>query len=349
MSAIPVYQWQPTTAEIARRAGIDPGEVVRFDQNTSPAAPPWVAEVAAAHAAGIHDYPGADYRPLREAIAGYRGVDPEQVVVGAGADELILNAAKAFLGRGRVAAADVPAYPMYRIATMQLGAAFEGVPRDPETLAFPTRDLARAAAAADVTWLCAPHNPVGDSPPVDAVREVAGSAAGVVVVDAAYAEFTGDRWDDLLGGEAVVLGTMSKAFGLAGARVGYAVAPPALAARLDAMRPPGSISSTSAALAIRGLADLDWMRANVAAVERERRSLAGRIEGVGIRVRPTLTNFVLGDVGPAARDVAAHLMDGFGLVVRSFPADHPLSASLRFTVRTPADHDRLIDALERTL
>jgi histidinol-phosphate aminotransferase len=349
MTAVPVYQWQPTTAEIARRAGVGPAEVVRFDQNTSPAAPPWVAEEAAANAAGLHDYPGADYRPLREAIAAYRGVDPAQVVVGAGADELILIVAKAFLGPGRVAAADTPAYPMYRIATLQLGAGFEEVPRDPETLAFPTRGLARAAAAADVTWLCAPHNPVGDSPPPDAVREVTGAAAGVVVVDAAYAEFTGDRWDALLGGEAIVLGTMSKAFGLAGARVGYAVAPAALAVRLDAMRPPGSISSTSAALAIRGLGDLGWMQANVAALDRGRRSLAARIEGLGIRVLPTVTNFVLADIGPGARAAASRLMDGFGLVVRSFPEDHPFATHLRFTVRSPSDHDRLIDALEQIL
>jgi histidinol-phosphate aminotransferase len=349
MTSVPVYQWQPTTPEIARRAGIRPDEVVRFDQNTSPAAPPWVAEEAAAHAGGIHDYPGADYRPLREAIASYRGVDPAQIVVGAGADELILIVAKAFLGPGRVAATDTPAYPMYRIATLQLGATFEEVPRDPETLAFPTRDLARAAAAADVTWLCAPHNPVGDTPPVDAVREVAADAAGVVVVDAAYAEFTGDRWDELLDGGAIVLGTMSKAFGLAGARVGYAVAPPALAPRLDAMRPPGSISSTSAALAIRGLDDPGWMRANVASLSREREALGARLSGLGIRVRPTLTNFVVGEVGPGARDTAARLMDGFGLVVRSFPDGHPFASFLRFTVRTPADHDRLIDALEQTL
>jgi histidinol-phosphate/aromatic aminotransferase/cobyric acid decarboxylase-like protein len=91
------------------------------------------------------------------------------------------------------------------------------------------------------------------------------------------------------------------------------------------------------------------MRANVATLSRERESLAARLARVGIRVRPTVTNFVLAEVGPGAPAAAARLMDGYGLVVRSFPEDHPLADSLRFTVRTPSDHDRLIDALEQIL
>jgi histidinol-phosphate aminotransferase len=351
MSQIPVYQWPPTIPEIARRAGILPSEVIRFDQNASPHAPPWVVEEATRSAAAVHEYPGGGYPELREAVGAYLDIAPERVVVGAGADELLLIAAKAFLGRGGVAVADVPTYGMYRIATLQMGAAFTGLPRDPETLEFPTADLARAAARADVTWLCLPNNPVGDRPGDDQVEEVLAAAGGVVVIDGAYAEFTGDRWRRLAGsdGSVVVIGTLSKAFGLAGIRVGYAVASEPLVARLHQMRPPGSISVISAALAIRGLADLSWMKANVAVICREREELAARLARLGLQIRPTVTNFVLARAGAMAPEIGQTLIRRHGLAVRTFPPDHYLADHLRITVRTPADHDRLIQALEDTL
>ena len=105
MSAAPVYRWQPSTAEIAARAGIPVDAVIRFDHNTSPSRPPWASDVAAAAGQRINEYPAADYTPLREAIAEYHGVDRDQVVPGAGADELILLTAKAFLEPGDRAAA----------------------------------------------------------------------------------------------------------------------------------------------------------------------------------------------------------------------------------------------------
>jgi histidinol-phosphate aminotransferase len=348
MSAAPVYQWQPSTAEIAARAGIPTDAVIRFDHNTSPARPPWVEEVAERAGARINEYPAADYTPLRQAIAAYHGVDTDQVVPGAGADELILLTAKAFLSPGDRAVADLPAYPMYRIATAQHGGEFVGVARDSE-LRFPAERLAEAASSAALTWLCVPHNPVGDRPSDEAIDTVRSAAGGVVAVDAAYAEFAGDRWSGVLAHDPdlVVIGTLSKAFGLAGIRVGYAITSRERAAALHAVRPPGSVSTIAAELAIRGMSELDWMAGNVARLIGARGDLDLRLRTIGLEPRPSVTNFLLARV-PDAHLVEQRLMTR-GLVVRKFAHGHPLDQYLRFTVRTPDQHERLITELEEAL
>ncbi|NQV06777.1 histidinol-phosphate aminotransferase family protein [bacterium] len=348
MSGTPVYQWQPTTADIARMAGIDPADVVRFDHNTSPYAPPWSRDALLAAAGGLNEYPGADYRPLREALAQRHGVEPEWIVPGAGADELILMIAKAFLDPGDLAVSDSPAYPMYRIATLQRGASYTGIPRSEIGFPFPTEALASAAAKADLTWLCVPHNPIGDRP-ADAAIEAVVEASHLTVIDAAYGEFAGDSWTGLIEAhpDLLVLGTMSKAYGLASIRVGYAIAHPDRIARLDAVRPPGSVSTVSAALALRGLGDPDWMASNVARITAGRNDLAATLLDVGFDPWPSVTNFIVTPVGPEARVLARRIMEREGLVIRSFPEGHALEQHLRFTARTGADHTRLADALRR--
>ncbi len=349
MTDLPVYQWQPGTAEIAARAGISPDEVIRFDHNTSPNAPPWVAEEAAKATRRASEYPAADYRPLKEAAAAYAGVEPEQVMVGAGADELILIAAKAWLGSGGVAVADVPAYSLYRVAAAQHAAEFRTVDRPAPDFSLPAADLAAAATGGDLLYLCQPHNPTGRRESDAEIATIVSAAGGVVVLDAAYAEFTGDRWAPWLERHPnlVVLHTLSKAFGLASIRVGYSLASRELTARLETLRPPGSISAVSAALAVRALGEPEAAKANVAAVADERGRLAPMLAGVGFRVLPSKTNFLLCEVGSHARALARSLMSE-GLVVRSY-AGGPLQEYLRFTVRTAPDHQRLLDAIERNL
>jgi histidinol-phosphate aminotransferase len=347
MARTATYQWQPTTEEIARRAGIDASAVIRADHNTSPFTPPWVADVAAGAATRVNEYPAADYRALREAIAAHTGVGAAAMVPGAGADELIDLCAAAFLSPGETAVGDDPTYPMYRIATVRRGGVYRAVPRTAVTLQFPRERMVEEAAEADITWLCGPHNPTGDGLRRDDVSAVAAAARGIVVLDGAYAEFADDRWGEMLAAtpNLVVVGTLSKAFSLAGARVGYALAAPDLAARIAAFRPPGSISTVSASLALRSLTETGWMEEHVAATVRLRDALAAGLQDLGMEPRPSVTNFVLAPVGPHARDLAARLMQR-GIVVRAFAPDHALAEFLRITVRLPEQQERLLAALE---
>lgn len=350
MSA-PVYQWQPTTREIAARSGIDPSEVIRFDHNTSPLAPNWAPSVAAEVAVGLNEYPGADYRPLREAIASYTGTIPDQVVPGAGADELILLTAGAFLPAGGTAVNAPPTYALYAVAAGQRAARLVEVPRLRRGFALDLESMIPAAAEADLLWLCVPNNPTGHRDPDESLSAVIEATRGVVVLDAAYAEFSGDHWAPWLDEypDLIVLGTMSKAFALAGARVGYSLSSPELASQLHRRRPPGSISTLSAALAQTALSEPAWAAANVARVAAERQALTDRLGDLGFEMSPTTTNFVLAGIGNDARSLAETLMWEDGIVVRSFPVGSTLEFYLRFTVRSPEENDRLISTLDRRL
>lgn len=347
----PRYKWQPTTGQIAARYGLSPDQVVRFDHNTSPFPTSWAATEVPALASGLNEYPGASYADLRIAAADAFGVAPDNVIPGAGVDEIILMIARAFLAPGRRACTVVPTYPLYEIATLQMGAEFISVPFDPPGFSFPLRSLGEASETSDITWLCVPNNPTGIRYPDETLAQVVAEARGLVVIDAAYAEFAGDSWSGWIDhfDNVVVTHTLSKAYGLAGARVGFALASPSVIDRLDGVRPPGSISTISAHLGEMALRTPQRVERHVARLLRQRDWLEGELRGLGIGVVPdSRTNFVLCEFGPQAHALADDLM-AEGLVVRRFPADGPLGHFLRFTIRNREENDRLIEALRRRL
>lgn len=346
----PVYKWQPTTAEIAATAGIAESDVERFDHNTSPVPSSWAAGIVAGASSRLNEYPAASYAPIREAAARRTGLTPEWVIPGAGADELILLAGRAFLSPHSTAVEAAPTYPLYAISTAQAGARMHSVPAAAPDFTFPGAAVATAADGADVVWLCVPNNPTGSRPTRKELRSIIDATTGTVVLDAAYAEFAADDWGGWVRdhNNLLVLHTLSKAYGLAGARVGYGLGSPRLVAALDAVRPPGSIGSLSVDLAVAALATPARMRATVADLVRARSELAGQLTSLGLRCLPSPANFVLCELGPAAHDLHAGLMS-VGLVARSYPVGSSLENYLRFTVRSASAHHRLIEALRSRL
>jgi histidinol-phosphate aminotransferase len=143
----------------------------------------------------------------------------------------------------------------------------------------------------------------------------------------------------------VIVRTASKAYALAGLRVGFAIARPATIARIAPYRPPGSVSTISVTVVTAALADPRGMRANVERVDAERERLGDALRDAGWSVGPTVTNFLLVDFGSAERaaSVATGLL-GRGLVPRTFGPGHPLAHALRLTIRDAAGNDRLIAA-----
>ena len=348
--SFPKYRWQPTSEEIAVAAGIQPEQVERFDHNTSPFPTDWATDVVLRRSSRLNEYPAASYVSLREEVAADTGLDPDSVIPGAGADELILLAARAFLAPGQNAVMVDPTYPMYRIATAQVRGHTVSVDAQPPDFGFPVDEVIAAARDAEIVWLCVPSNPIGNRPGDEVIAAVIAATDGVVVLDAAYAQFSDDDWAPWVDRyhNLLVLHTMSKAYGLAGARVGYGLGHADLIAALDGVRPPGSISSLSVDLAVAALQAPDRMRLLVDATIEERARLAGGLVDLGLRVMPSLTNFLLCELGPQARTVADGLMSE-GLVSRTFPVDGSLASYLRFTVRSPAAHERLLSALQRRL
>ncbi len=314
------YVWAPSTADIAARHGLRPEQVLRFDQNTPPFA--GVPQLPLADSfATLNEYPDGTYRELREAAAAFvgGGVTWEQVIVGAGADDLILLCARVFLAAGRRAhVAQRPTYSLYRIASELAGA-----PAD-----APLEE-------ADLVWCCNPNNPTGEAQPAAEVVALARSRPDVpVVVDEAYVEFGGESVVPRLRDAAnlIALRTLSKAFGFASLRVGYAVASPELAALLEARRAPAPVAGPAARIAAAALRD---PRLDVDAIARERERMRAALLAAGHDVPPTATNFV---AIRSERDLAGAL-EAQGLVVR------PFAGGIRVTLRTPAENDALLRAL----
>jgi histidinol-phosphate aminotransferase len=319
------YVWARTAAEVAEAHGLPPVEVLRFDANVPPL--PGVPRIPLGQSfATLNEYPEGTYRDLRAAAAGYAGVRPEEIVIGAGADDLIGLVARTFLGPGRVAAVQLPTYPLYAIASGIEGAEVVDAPLDPEAL-----------AGVDLVWVCNPANPTGalvESAQIVAVARSLPDA--VVVVDEAYFEYAGETVVPFVPEQAnvVAIRSLSKAFGFAALRVGYAVACAEITAEFERRRAPAPVATPSARIAAAALREpvLD-VESEVAERERMRDALLA----AGFPCPPSAANFVYVPVDDAA--AAADRLETQGLVVRRYPE------AIRITPRLPAENDRLLAAL----
>ena len=307
------YEWALSTAEIARLAGIPPEQVLRYDGNTPPRPRP-SSNVAAIERelARVNTYAHGGWPELLEAIAHYAGVGTENVVLGAGADDLIMLVARSFAGPGDVVSVrDEPTYPVYRVSSWVAGA--EVGDDDPV-----------------LTFVCRPHNPTGALVPLPDVRPLA--------VDEAYFEYAGgETAAGLLDDSVIVIRTFSKAFGLAGARIGYALASADTAAALNERQAPAPISSISAALALAGLADPP----DVAPTVEERDRLAAGLRELGLEPAPSWANFLYVPVPDAPALTAALLHKG--LAVRGS------AEGIRITPLDAADDDILLRGVAEAL
>ncbi|MGZ9276198.1 MAG: pyridoxal phosphate-dependent aminotransferase [Candidatus Limnocylindrales bacterium] len=355
------YSWEATNDEVATRYGLALEDIVRFDLNTSPAPPELAERILAAgrFESPISEYAPSDYRRLVAAAAKRYDVGSDEILVGAGADEILDIIGKTYLPAGGAAVVPVPTYAMYRVITEQRGATVIAVPRQSAEAgyAIDVDAVAAAARTADVVWLCSPNNPTAMAEPPGTIAELlarltaaattSGRPAPIVVVDEAYFEFIGASEVHLRAAypNLIVIRTASKAYGLAGLRVGFALARPAVITRMNPYRPPGSVSTVSATIVTEALLAEDAPNVNLERVRVERGRLHAALTAIGWNVGPSVTNFLLVDFGsPERAEVIAEGLLRRGLVPRTFPAGHPLADHLRLTVRSAAEDDRLIEA-----
>lgn len=277
-----------------------PGKrLISLCQNESLRPPsPHAIDAAAKAARDQQLYPDPDWAQLRNAVAAVYDLDPAAIVCGNGSLDLIGCLARAYLGTGDAALAPAHAYPFFRSATLATGARFDTAPEDGVTADVDAL-LASVTPQTRIVFLANPGNPTGtrlSKSEITRLRENLPETV-MLVVDEAYGEFAdhlGERFFDLVArGDTVVLRTLSKAYGLAGARVGWGLFPPTIAAELRKLLNPNNVSACSQAAAIAALNDQAYMRETCAMTAKARDAFAADIADIGCAVPESFTNFTL--------------------------------------------------------
>ena len=330
--------------------------LVKLDAMENPyRLPPGLAQELGRRLAAVevNRYPDPVAAPLKARLRESMGVPAHlEIVLGNGSDELIQMLSLALARPGAVALAPEPSFVMYRMSAIAAGLRYVGVPLRAD---FALDETAFAAAIERerpaLTWLAYPNNPTGNLFSREAMLRIVQSSPGLVVVDEAYYPFSGGaslldevgRHPNLL-----LVRTVSK-LGLAGLRLGVAIAAPDWAAELEKLRPPYNVNVLSAAAAELLLAHGDVFREQARRIVEERERLARELARLpSLACHASAANFILVRVadGPAAYEA----LKARGILVRTFHGSHPLLANaLRLTVGTPDENAKLLEALASIL
>lgn len=295
----------------------------------------------------IARYPSGYGEPLKRALAAYAGVKPEQIVTGCGSDDVLDSAVRAFARPGDTLASIAPTFPMPARFAQLNGLRVRETPVARDGGFDPSALLLGDPA---IVYLCSPNNPTGASLDGDAVDRVLAHASGIVILDEAYAEFAGTSRTAAAPalGRVLSVRTLSKAFGLAGLRVGWAAGHEALVRDVELSRGPYTVNALAERAAAAALThDVDWMRARVAESLAAREALETGLRALGLEPLPSRANFVLAPV-PDAPALAARLRER-GLGVRAFANLPGYGDALRIHSSPPAEQDRALALLKEAL
>ncbi len=331
----------------------DAGGAVDLSDNTSLWGPPPAAAEAlrSLDAAALARYPAIPPAALNRALASYAGVSDDMIVAGCGSDDLIDCAMRTFAQPGDTIAFAVPTFSMVPTFAAINGLRTHAVPFSPDL------DLdvdALLAPSPRLVYLCSPNNPTGAALPRTTIERVLREAPGAVLLDEAYGEFC-DAPGFALAREherLVVTRTLSKAFGLAGLRIGYAVLAPSLARALETVRGPYKLNAAAAASATASLTEgLPWVRAHVQEAVDVRQRLGARLADIGLSPLRSDANFFCIPCRDAVRVAAALLGRGIAVrLLRDLPPVTPAlaasgGAALRVGVGPWPVMERLLSAM----
>ena len=329
---------------------------VRLNTNESPFPPPaeWRDELATAMASiDWRRYPDREATALRTAIADWHGVRPEQVFAANGSNEVLQTLLLTYAGPGRSVVTFEPTYQLHaHIARITGATVVEGERAADFTLdPVEARRVVEAAQPA-VTFLCSPNNPTGLVEDPSMVRLLLDVAPGLVVVDEAYAQFADWTALDLVREDLplCVVRTFSKTWSMAGARIGYVVAPSWVVGNLEKVVLPYHLDAGKQAAGRLALGHVDEMDARVKQIVVERERVVDALGRLPVDVFPSGANFVLFRVreGRSGHDVWQGLVDR-SVLVRDCSGWPRLEDCLRVTIGTPAEDDRFLAALTDVL
>jgi len=275
-------------------------------------------------------YPSAYSAQLRESLARYVGADPAMIVTGCGSDDVLDAAIRAYGNLGGTLTCCDPTFSMIPVLARINGLKVKAVSFEVGGN-LQIEDM--LSGKSDIIYVCSPNNPTGTSVGLDRITCIAEEFDGLVIVDQAYAEYSAasitsplTRYHNVL-----VTRTMSKAFGMAGLRVGYAVGHPLVIGEVEKSRGPykvGSLASAAAVAAIEN--DQTWVASTVAETLANRSRLVSRLEGLGYKPLPSDANFILVPASGAPA-IAARMVKA-GVAVRAFADLTEIGPALRITV-----------------
>ena len=332
---------------------------VKLDANESPWLLPgeaWEQVLAAIHRIDLHRYPDGNAAPVRAALARTLSGDPDQFVLGAGSDELIALVATAMSNprsgqEQPVVLCPEPTFVMYRLTSIAHGWRAVGVPLDERwDLDVDAMSDALERERPNVVYYARPNNPTGNAFSRDRIEALVEAYPDTLhVIDEAYVAFAPDSMSSfcLERPHCALLGTLSK-IGFAAIRVGWLRLHAELAAELEKVRQPFNVNALSQAVATLALTELAPMiHAQARAVRSERTRLVDRIGQLsGFEVFPSDANFLLIRTPGSVESLREQLLEQ-EIAVRRFGPGYPrLAQCIRITVGTPAENDRLIEALE---
>ena len=355
MSDVPVLKVRPDLEGVAPY--ISPQQPARYRMNTNEAPyPPPVALIEevtrGTEAVALNRYPDRDAVSLVDAIAGHTGWPREGLWVANGSNEVFMHLFLAFGGPGRSSVTFEPTYSLHTLIPRIAGTRTVQVPRDADFHI----DLDEALAAIEkekpeIVIVCSPNNPTGGCEDLSTIKALLEEAPGLVVVDEAYGEFDLHEHSvtQMLGDHPnlAVTKTFSKAWRLAGVRIGYMLAAPALIAELARVRLPYHLSAITQLVGVSAINHAEETLEMVRSIAAERDRIALELGALGVKVYPSRANFVLFEVSDPD-GVWRRLLDQ-GVLVRNYSGAEGLGSCLRVTAGLPEETDAFIAAMKVAL
>lgn len=341
--------------EIAKKYGLDPATIIKLGSNENPLGPsPLAVSAIKEKAPGVHLYPQADALELRKAIGDHTGYPVSNIVVsGNGMDGIFDTMMRLFMSPGAESIIPVPTFSYYEISTLANGGKPVFVERDPDFSISPEKILGKVNENTSLIFLCSPNNPSGNSITEKDVRKILDSTStdAIVFIDEAYVEFAGSSITGLVREyENLIVGrTFSKAFGLAGMRMGYAIVPEWIARIYMKVMTPFSMDVLSTAAGLAALKDREYLKKSIETVKNGRMQLSGAL-GSLCKVYPSDANFIMIDVSPrSAKEISESLLRK-GIIIRDCTSFRGAGKSLiRISVGTEVQNEKVIEAFRKIL
>jgi histidinol-phosphate aminotransferase len=349
LASIRTYSAVDPPEVLAERAGIPVDQIVKLNGNENPYGASPRASKALADLP-LHIYPDPQQRRIRNALAEHDGIEPEYIVAGAGADELIDLLFRLFISTGDKILDCDPTFAMYAFCARVAGAEIVMAPRD-ERFEIDENVVCEALdERTKIIFVTSPNNPTGNLATEEQVLRLLETGL-IVVVDEAYYEFCGRTAADLVKGHdnLVVLRTMSKWAGLAGLRIGYGIMSPGLVQHIMDIKPPYNVNAAAEAALLASLDDKEWLLQNVQKVVAERTRMFRLLEETpGVKPLPSEGNFILCELQPGTKERTVQGLAGKGVFVRAFDSER-LTDYFRVAVGTPQETDAFVSALRSVL